>query len=375
MKERDMDINEFKDKLAAGTMTRREMNKALAAVGLAAVTMPLVPKGARAEEQAIYFTWSGYDIPELYPGYIEKHGEGPETPVFGDNEETFVKMRAGFQVDVAHPCSFHTNRWRDAGIIQAIDTSRLSNWDGVFADLKTLKGTQFDGEQWFAPFDWGQTSITYRTDLVDWEGEDSWALLWDERYKGKLAMMDAAEDAWWCAAIYAGVDVDNVTEEDFVRVRALLEQQRPLLRFYQNDMTTVEQGLASGELVAAMTWNSSPLELKNQGLPVRFMAPKEGALTWVCGLVLASNAPHYDKAHDVIDAMIGVRPGIFLITEYGYGHSNMQAFEEVEEEVLLARGLSKDPLALIEAGVFIPSTTPETNTRIERDWAEIKAGF
>ena len=158
-------------------------------------------------------------------------------------------------------------------------------------------------------------------------------------------------------------------------LRALLEEQRPLLRFYSNDTTTVEQALATGELVAAMTWNSSPLELTNQGIPVRFMNPKEGALTWVCGLVIASGEEHPDKAYDLINAMIGPRPGIFLIEEYGYGHSNMKAFEAVDEDVLVARGLSKDPLAILQAGVFIPGASPEVNTRIERDWSEVTAGF
>ena len=283
-----MDINEFKDKMEAGTLSRRDMNKALAAVGLAAVTMPLALKRVSATEgEVIYFTWSGYDIPELFPAYIEKHGGNlPETPLFGDNEETFTKMRAGFQVDVTHPCSSMVARWRDAGLLQPIDTSKLSNWGDVFDDLKSLKNTQDSQGQWFVPFDWGQTSITYRKDLVDWQGqEESWSLLWDERYKGRLAMIDAAEDAWWCAAIYAGVDVDNVTEADLVKVRDLLTKQRPLLRFYSSDMTTVEQALASGELVAAMTWNSSPLELKAAGVDVAFAKVKEGALTWVCGLV------------------------------------------------------------------------------------------
>jgi spermidine/putrescine transport system substrate-binding protein len=370
----EMDITEFKKKLDAGTLTRRELQATLAGAGLAAVMMPLVPGSASAAEEAIYFTWSGYDIPELFPAYIEKYGQAPETPLFADNEETFIKMKSGFQVDVAHPCSFHTGRWRDAGIIQPIDTSRLSNWGDVFPDLKTLQTTQADGEQWFVPFDWGQTSITYRTDIVELE-EESWSLLWDERYAGRLAMLGAAEDAWWCAAIYAGIDVNNVTDEDLVKVRDLLEEQRPLLRFYSNDTTSIEQALATGELVAAMTWNSSPLELTAQGIPVRFLNPKEGALTWVCGLVLATGAPHYDKAHELIDAMIGPRPGIFLIEEYGYGHSNMKAFEAVDEEVLVARGLSKDPLSILEAGVFIPSASPEVNTKIERDWSEVTAGF
>ncbi len=373
-----MDANEVKDKVAAGTLTRRDMNRALAAVGLAIATMPVGPKMVSAEEgEAIYFTWGGYDIPELFPAYLENNGgKMPDTPLFGDNEETFTKMRAGYVVDVTHPCSGMTGRWRDAGLIQSIDTSKLSNWGDVFDDLKTLKFTQDAGDQWFVPFDWGQTSITYRKDLIDWQGQpESWSLLWDERYKGKLAMIDAAEDAWWCAAIYAGIDVNNVTDTDLETVRELLVKQRPLLRYYSSDMTTIEQGLASGELVAAMTWNSSPLELKNQGLNVAFADVKEGALTWVCGLVLASDAPHYDKAHDLIDAMIGPRPGIFLITEYGYGHSNQKAFEATEEDVLLARGLSKEPLDILNKGVFVQGVPSDIKTKIERQWAELIAGF
>ena len=66
-----MDINEVKDKLAAGTLSRRDMNKALAAVGLAVATMPVGPRMASAEEgEAIYFTWGGYDIPKLFPAYL-----------------------------------------------------------------------------------------------------------------------------------------------------------------------------------------------------------------------------------------------------------------------------------------------------------------
>ena len=371
-----MDINRFKDKLAAGTMSRRELNKALAAVGLAAVTMPLTPRGANAAEQAIYFTWSDYEVPELFPAYIEKHGGAPKTPLFADNEEGFQKMRAGFQVDVTHPCSTMIVRWRDAGVLQPIDTSRLSNWPDVIPDLKPLKGTQLDGEQWFVPFDWGQTSITYRTDIVELDGEEeSWSILWDERYKGKLAMLDAAEDAWWCAAIYAGIDVENVTDADMAKVRALLEQQRPLLRFYSSDLTSVGQALASGELVAAMTWNDTPLQLTNEGIPVRFADVKEGALTWVCGLVLAAGAPNYDAAHDLIDAMIGVEPGVYLITEFGYGHSNTKAFDQIDESTLLARGLSKDPLAILNKGVFVEVVPTDLKTKIETEWSEIIAGF
>ena len=363
--------------LANRRMNRRAFARRLAAAGLAVATVPLFGRRAAAEEQAIYYTWSDYNTPELFPAYIEKNGAPPDTPVFGDNEEALQKLRGGFTADVTHPCSTMTTRWRKADLLAPIDTSRLGNWNDVFPPLQNLPSTNADGHQWFIPFDWGQTSFTYRTDLVDLQGqEESWGLLWDERYKGKLGMMAAAEDAWWCAAIYAGIDVTQaISEDDIAKVRPLLEKQRPLLRFYSTDSTEVEQALASGEVVAAMTWNQSPLGLSNQGVPVKFANPKEGALTWSCGLVLLKNAPHPDKAYDLIDAMLDPRSGKYLIEEFGYGHSNRKSFELVAEADLLARGLSAKPMEILGRGKFAGPQTPEVDQAVTRDYEKIQAGF
>jgi spermidine/putrescine transport system substrate-binding protein len=367
----------FLERLTDRKMDRRVFGKVLAAAGLAMVTIPLLPRRAAAADEVIYYTWSDYNTSDLFPAYVEKHGAPPETPVFGDNEEALQKLRGGFIADVTHPCSTMTRRWREAGMLAPIDTAKLSNWGDLFEPLKTLPTTVADSQQWFIPFDWGQTSITYRTDLVDLQGQDeSWGLLWDERYKGKLGTMAAAEDAWWCAAIYAGVDVlKEVTQADIDKVRPLLEKQRPLLRFYSSDSTQVEQALASGEVVAAMTWNQSPLGLTKQGVKVKFANPKEGALTWCCGLVLLKKAPHPDKALDLIDAMIDPRAGKYLIEEFGYGHSNPKSFEGIDEADLVARGLSKNPMEILGRGKFAGPQNPEIEQAINRDYEKIQAGF
>ncbi len=56
-----------------------------------------------------------------------------------------------------------------------------------------------------------------------------------------------------------------------------MRKQRPLIRLYTDDTTTLEQALASGELVAAMTWDASAVQLKTEGVPVTFAKPKEAA--------------------------------------------------------------------------------------------------
>jgi spermidine/putrescine transport system substrate-binding protein len=325
----------------------------MAAVGLTTTLVPLTLSNVSADSgEATSFTWAGYDVPQLYKSYLEKHGAPPNYSIYADEYEAFDKVKFGFNPDIVQPCSPLVPQWREADLIQPIDTSRLSNWPNVFASLKDLPGTQFDGQQWFIPWNWGRTSITYRTDLVDWQGEDSWALLWDERYKGRIAVFDSVDETVFTAAIYAGVDPCNMSDADLDKVMELLARQKPLLRFYAGSETDITQALASGEVVAALTWDSGVAQLKSEGVPVRFMLPKEGVETWVCGMVLTKNAPHPDKALDLIDSMLSPESGQYCIAELGMGHSNQASFEHLSDEKLAELQLPRDPTDLLRSGVM-----------------------
>ena len=371
--------DELVDRYQSGDMSRREFSKALAAAGVFMASTSMMPGRAMAAaaDQPTYFTWGGWDDPAYYDTYIKANGEPPNFATYGGSEEGFTKMRAGFIVDVAHPCNVEIPRWIASGLFQPLDTSKLSNWNDLVPQLWQLDGNVVDGKPYFAPFDWGQTSITYRTDLVDWQGkEESWSLLWDERYKGQIGSLGSAGDAWWCAAIYAGVDFKDIaTKESLEKVAALLREQRPLIRMYSDDTTSLEQALASGELVAAMTWNSSALALKTEGLPVAFAKPKEGALTWVCGLMMHAKAPKPDKAHELIDSLLSVQRGVQLIDEEGYGHSNAKAIAAVSEERLAGLGLAKDPQEVLGAGKFMLPQGQDFETASNEEFEKIKAGF
>ena len=361
------------DRLASGPVSRRSLLRSLAAVGVGVTIMPAIPRRATAAgKQANLFTWSGYEIPELHGAYKEKHGSYPDFSIFADEDEAFQKMRAGFTPDVMHPCTYNVGRWRDADLLQPIDTSRLSNWGDVISSLKTLEGTQEDGKQWFIPFDWGNTSILYRTDLVDLE-EESWGLMWDERYKGRLATFGSIDETVPYAAIYAGIDPYNMSPAEMETVRKLLQKQRPLIRFYASDNTSIEQALASGEIVAGSTWNGSVATLKAQGLPVAFLNPKEGIMTWVCGLVIHKDAPNLDKAHDLIDSMLSVEAGIEMLNVIGYGHANARAFEKVSDETLEAVGLGRDAEAFLKKGIF--SRQFKDRDAVTAMFEEVKAGM
>ncbi len=358
-------------------MTRRQLNKTLAAAGVTMVTMPLASglgPAAAQEETPMYFGWAGYDDLNLWPGIEEKFGAPPRFTFWGDEEEGIVKMKAGFKPDLLFPCNYKIKAWYDNGLVQPIDVSRLKNWPDVLDSLKDIDGTVVDGQRIWVPVDWGQTSVTYRTDLApEYVDNETWGILWDPKYKGRMAMFDSIVDGVSVAAIMAGVDPFDFTEETIEITRAKMKELVPLLRYFSNDSTTLEQGLASGELVAATTWNESITRLKAQGLPVKFMNPKEGAMTWVCGLSIAVGTEKYDQALEMIDAMLDPSSRVYEMTEFGYGGSTKAGFEQMDEALLLELGLSKNPDEILSAGIYQLPITNEA--KVQEMFDEVKAGL
>ena len=371
-----MSKDKIVDQLHSGEMSRRDFNKKLASLGVMTATFPLASSAfAATEDHPVVMTWEGWDAPELHAAYTSKYGESPVFSIFGDEEEAFAKMRAGFKPELTHPCSYKVPIWRDAGLLQPIDITRLSNWADVIPSLKEIPGMMADNEHYWIPADWGQTSVLYREDLVDIE-EESWSLLWDERYKGRLSMSDSLIDGVMVAAIVAGAkNPFNMTEDEMAKTRELMQQQLPLLRYYWSSPTDIEQSLASGELVATSAWNDAYTALKAEGVPVKYMNPKEGAMTWVCGLCIMTDADpaKLDRAYDYIDAYLSPESGVHDIMENGYGHANTKAYAMVSPEDLASRGLSQNPEEVLSAGIFQEPMANEP--ALQEMFEEVKAGL
>ena len=365
---------------ATGQMSRRKFNKYLASLGVTTVTMPMWSGAARAaaEDHPNVFTWEGWDAKLHHLEYHNKYGEYPNFSIFGDEEEAFAKIMAGAQYDVLHPCSYKVEIWRDAGIIQPIDTSMLSHWDELIPSLKEMPGMTVNGDVYFVAADWGLTSVLYRPDLVDekYQEDETWGILWDERYAGRISMSDSLIDGVMVAAIYGGAkDPFNMTNEEVDVTRELLRKQLPLLRYWWSSPTDLENSMAAGELVATSSWNDAYTALKAAGINVKYMNPKEGAMTWVCGFCLASDADpaKLEKSHDAIDAFLSPDSGVLSILDEGYGHANVHSYDLVPEGLLQERGLSKDPEAILNAGIF---QEPIANEAVlQAMFEEIKAGL
>lgn len=351
---------------------RREAMRAMAAAGVALVAVRVSP--ARAAEDLVVFDWTGYEVPELHQSYIAKYGASPAITMYADVHEAFQKIQAGFRCDTVHPNAWDVRQFFDAGLLQPWDTSKLSHWGDVFPELASTAGAVFDGQQYLIPTDWGINSIAYRTDIVE-PGEESWNILWDQRYAGRLSNNAEMDLAVLGASLTLGIeDPFHASEDDVARIRARLEEQRPLLRFYWSDPTELENAIASGEVVAAVAWPAVYSNLKAQGVPIAYMDPKEGVYSWITGFVRLKEAPGKEQnAYDYVDAWLAPETGKFLIEAYGYGHTNRKSFDLVDPAVLAEKGLG-DPATVLAKAHATREFEPGLRDRLIQMFEEVKSG-
>ena len=365
------------DDLVGGEISRRDFHRTLTAAGL--VTAGAGRAFAQSDDPATLsvFEWAGYELPEFYPAYVEKHGTEPNFALFAEEEEALQKMRAGFPTDITHPCSGSVARWKDAGTLRPIDHTRIDAWGDIFPTTLEIRGVKIDDEFYFMPWDWGNSSILYRTDLLSLtEDEMSYDILLRPELQGKISMFDSVDSSYAVGALLTGAeDMFAMTDEEIERATEVVRKLHANVRFYWSSPTEFEQAMAAGELIAAWSWNSSIIELKNQGIPMAYMNPKEGIMTWICGFSLASSGEAADGLiYDYLNAAMEPRAGKYLIEAYGYGHSNKNTYDLVDPEILKSLGIV-DPVALMAQGNFYDEIPSDIREKMIVKFDEVKAGF
>jgi hypothetical protein len=96
----DFDVNRFKQKLANGEISRRQLGKILAAAGIVTTVMPLASraKADDADGQAVCTAGPATTFRVLSDLHREVRGT-PEFSIWNDEEEAILKINGGYQPD------------------------------------------------------------------------------------------------------------------------------------------------------------------------------------------------------------------------------------------------------------------------------------
>ena len=143
---------------------------------------------------------------------------------YESNENMYSKLAGGgVSYDVVVPSDYMIERLADEGMLQEIDWNNVPNRALIDEKYQNL---YFDPEQKYSLcYNVGTTVLIYNKNLVS-ETPDSWSVLWDEQYKGKVLMFNNSRDAFAIAQAMLGQNFNSQDESDWNKAAELLAEQK-----------------------------------------------------------------------------------------------------------------------------------------------------
>lgn len=316
--------------------TRRDFIKTSVAAGVAASVGPWFIKDALSSSGELkLFTWPDYSKPEVIAAFEKATGIKVKVTNYSSNQECMNKLRAararGF--DIAQPSLTEYKLHMEFELYRELDISKITNLKNLepsFWESSGKQGGVIDGKRVGLPYDWGTEAMTWNTDELSFKyGELSYGTMWEPEFVQKVTCRPHS------VFIGVGLYLDSIgkvpsnrmfdtykTEEKMRKVydeifKFLVEHKKNIKMFWNNAQDHQLAFLQNG-CVIGQTWDGPILTLKKKGKPLSYMAPKEGAMTWVDSMAIVKYAENVEQAYAWINWAYTPEAGALMAKSTGY---------------------------------------------------------
>jgi spermidine/putrescine-binding protein len=236
-----------------------------------------------------FFSWQGYDLPEVSADWAKENGVTLNARYFATNDDIRTVVRQGGGKSQYNLSSYYAGsgpEYRADGIAPPIDVSQVPNAEQLypfFAEEPMAPYWREGDEWWGVPFTFGGNMGLYDTETVP-EPPTSWNEFLSPDWKDKYVIVD---DAFATFAMGAHLNGTYNIETQYTEEQAdeIFELLRP---FKDNARTVATYGqvpdlFAAGEIQAATSsWAAIANQAAAKGkTTIKPFLPEEGANSFI----------------------------------------------------------------------------------------------
>jgi len=274
---------------------------------------------APAEEKVLnVYNWYDYIKPDVLHKFEARYGIKVHYNVFDSNNTLEAKLLAGHSgYDVAFPSGAYLEAMISAGVFRALDKSLLPNLKYLDPRLMQRLAAHDPGNAHAVVYTWGITGVAYNEAKIRarlGQGPvDSWALLFDPQTAARLAdcgigLYESPNVIVPSVLAWLGEPPNSEATDKLERAQSALLAVRPYIRKISSG--SLVDDLATGELCVIIASNGDAMQAQERtriaanGIQVRYVIPREGAVMWFDVAAILSDAPHPAAAHRFIDFLM-----------------------------------------------------------------------
>ena len=321
---------------------------------------------AEAAPVLYYFTWSDYTDPTLLKEFEDKTGVRVVVDTFSSNEELLAKVQSGATgYDVVVPSDFMAGVMGKLGLLAKLDLQKIPN----VALLEThLQGLSFDPTQQFAiPYFWGTVGIGYDAEVFP-TPPDSWEVLWDPQYRGRISMLNDQRELFGMALRSMGHSMNSQDPQIIQQAKEKLIRQKPLVKTYTSEH--FDQLLVAGEVVLAHAWGGPIARAMRERPSLRYVVPREGGTIWTDCLAVLKTSTKKPLAMEFINYLLEVDVGVRTSNRLLFASANRLVKDRVKKEVRENPAVYP-PISILSRMEWM-SDVKEAVREYDRAWTELK---
>lgn len=249
---------------------------------------------------------------------------------YATNEDMYAKISSGAGTyDVIFPSDYMLQKMAKEGLLLPFDVAKdIPNYEYI---EDAYKGLLYDPDQRFSvPYTYGMTGIIYNTTMIDEEdaAKESWGLLWNEKYKGKILQFNNPRDAFGSAMYYLNLDVNTTDPAVWQTALDKLLEQKPYVQSYVSD--EIFNKMISGSASAAPYYAGDYITMADQNENLGFYYPTEGTNFFVDAMCIPKSAKYPDLAKEYINFMLSEEAAVANALYIGYASPNRLVKESEE---------------------------------------------
>jgi spermidine/putrescine-binding protein len=320
--------------------------------------------------------WEGYADPSFLGAFEESHHCKVVASYMGTSDELVAKLRGGSasNYDVISPSSDVAASIVRAGLAAPLDLAKIPAYSQLSAKLRESNIVKLNNQVYGVPFVWGPNPLLYETTAFP-RTPDSWAILWDTKYRGKVSVWDELSTVYMAAQVLGYDKPDpsqlyNLSDAQLEAVKKKLIELKPNIRKMWATGGELTNLFQNHEVVIAMGWPLMTNDLRKLKFPIGETIPRENTTGWIDHLMITAASTNKELAQAFLAYMVEAQTQkkVSDVTHYTPANPGAAQFLNVDEKKILHLD---DPDAYMQR-IYFWQDVPR-RPKYNEIWNEVKA--
>ena len=370
--------NNSKTSLRDAKFMIRARNQIAARCAVAALVVLVLACAACKPKQPTLtlLVWEGYADPSFIGAFEESHHCKVVASYMGTSDELVAKLRGGSasNYDVISPSSDVAASIVRAGLAAPLDLSKIPAYSQLSAKLRESNIVKLNSQVYGVPFVWGPNPLLYDTTAFR-QAPDSWSVLWDAKYRGKVSVWDELSTIYMAAQVLGYDKPDpsqlyNLSDAQLEAVKKKLIELKPNIRKMWATGGELTNLFQNHEVVIAMGWPLVTNDLRKLNFSIGETIPRENTTGWIDHLMITAASSNKELAQAFLAYMVEAQTQkkVSDVTHYTPANRGAAQFLSGDEKKILHLD---DPDAYMQR-IYFWQDVPR-RPKYNEIWNEVKA--